>query len=225
MIWYNSIVYDTLSGGNCCMYRMIQWIFFDIGSTLVDETTAYRHRVADMMDETGLPYDEVYHTMLRYYRLGQKGDKATAERYGLTLTPWHSEDEVPYPDAVDCLRRLHRIFHIGVIANQAPGTEERLRRFGLLPFIDLIVASAEEGVAKPDPMIFQIALERAHCEPEHAVMIGDRLDNDIAPANAIGMMTVRIKQGFSRYAEPQHEGEKPHITVCSLLEIAEVFGQ
>ena len=207
------------------MCRMIQWLFFDIGSTLVDETIAYRHRVADMMDATGLSYDEIYHTMLRYYRLGQKGDKAAAQKYGLTLTPWHSEDEVPYPDAEDCLRRLHQSFHIGVIANQEPGTEERLRRFGLLPYIDLIVASAEEGVAKPDPMIFQIALKRANCEPEHAVMIGDRLDNDVAPANALGMMTVRIKQGFSRFAKPQQAREKPHITVCSLEQIAELFGQ
>ena len=202
---------------------MIQWIFFDIGSTLVDESIAYYHRAADMMDETGLPYDEVYHTMARFFRLGQKGDKAAAEYYGLTLTPWHSEDEVPYPDAQNCLRRLHQHCHIGVIANQEPGTEERLRRFGLLPYIDLIVASAEECVAKPDPAIFRIALNRADCQPEHAVMIGDRLDNDIAPANAIGMMTVRIKQGFSRYLVPQHEGEKPCITVDSLQEIAELF--
>ena len=207
------------------MYRRIHWISFDIGSTLVDETAAYRHRIADMMDQTGLPYDEVYHTVLRYFRLGQKGDKAAAQQYGLTLTPWHSEDEVPYPGAEDCLRRLHARFHIGVIANQLPGTEERLHRFGLLPFIDLLVASAEEGVAKPDPAIFRIALERADCKPRHAAMIGDRLDNDIAPANALGMLTVRVKQGFSRYAEPQHDGEKPCITVRSLPEIPALFGQ
>lgn len=39
---------------------------------------------------------------------------------------------------------------------------------------------------KPDPKLFTIACAQAGCAPEDAVMIGDRLDNDIAPAKAIG---------------------------------------
>lgn len=48
--------------------------------------------------------------------------------------------------------------------------------------IDLVIASAEEGVSKPNPKIFEIALQRAQCEANKAIMIGDRIDNDIVPA-------------------------------------------
>ena len=62
-----------------------------------------------------------------------------------------------------------------------------------------MIASAEEGVEKPNPRIFQIALERANCLPENAVMVGDRLDNDIIPAKELGMKTIWVKQGFAEY--------------------------
>lgn len=58
-----------------------------------------------------------------------------------------------------------------------------------------MIASAEEGVSKPDPRIFEIALGRADCKAEHAVMIGDRIDNDVVPAKKMGMKTVWIRQG------------------------------
>jgi HAD superfamily hydrolase (TIGR01549 family) len=64
---------------------------------------------------------------------------------------------------------------------------------GILQYIDLVIASAEEGVAKPYRRIFEIALNRANCIPEQSVMIGDRIDNDIIPAKAIGMKTIWIK--------------------------------
>lgn len=37
---------------------MIKWIFFDVGSTLVDETDAYDHRVRDMVAGTGITFEE-----------------------------------------------------------------------------------------------------------------------------------------------------------------------
>ena len=76
---------------------------------------------------------------------------------------------------------------------------------------------------KPDLRIFRIALERADCKPEEAVMVGDRIDNDIIPANKIGMKTVWIRQGFGRFAEPETMEEQPDHTVISLTEITELF--
>lgn len=78
--------------------------------------------------------------------------------------------------------------------NQPLGTSERLENLGVRKYIDLIIASAEEGVSKPDRRIFEIALERSRCRPENAVMIGDRIDNDIVPAKQLGMKTIWIKQ-------------------------------
>jgi FMN phosphatase YigB (HAD superfamily) len=70
-----------------------------------------------------------------------------------------------------------------------------------MPFISICLSSMEVGLEKPDPAIFQLALSQSGCEPEQAVMIGDRLDNDIRPARLLGWKTIRIAKaspGFSR---------------------------
>ena len=121
------------------------------------------------------------------------------------------------------MQRLSPKYKIGIIANQDFGTEQRLANFNVHQYIDLVIASAEEGVEKPDLRIFQLALERANCKPEEAVMVGDRIDNDIIPANKIGMTTVWIKQGFGSYAEPKTVEEQPNYIVNNLAEITELF--
>lgn len=119
--------------------------------------------------------------------------------YGLPKLKWYKEDEEIYSDTVKVLETLSKRYKIGVIANQSLGTANRLEEKGILKYIDLVIASAEEGVSKPDRKIFNIALARANCEAENAVMIGDRIDNDIVPAKRLGMKTIWIKQGFGKY--------------------------
>lgn len=86
-----------------------------------------------------------------------------------------------------------------------------------------MIASAEEGVAKPDGRIFEIALERSRCKPEQAVMIGDRIDNDIVPAKLMGMRTIWIKQGFGQYGNIRQEMEKPDFIVSNLSELCNIL--
>ena len=68
-----------------------------------------------------------------------------------------------------------------------------------------------------------MALERAGCKPEEAVMIGDRVDNDIIPAKALGMRTVWIKQGFGKYWVMKDKSERPDYMVNSLMEICNLI--
>lgn len=197
----------------------IRWIFFDMGSTLIDESLAMEHRIREVIEGTDITYEQFTEKKVFFAKQNKPADLETIRFFGLTKTPWHKEDERLYPDAEECLSRLHRHYKIGIIANQSYGSKERLRRFGILEYIDLIVASAEEGVAKPDRRIFERALERAGCKPEEAVMVGDRLDNDIVPANGIGMFTVWIRQGNWKDACPREESEQPDRVVDSLREL------
>lgn len=205
------------------MSERAEWLFFDVGSTLVDEHLAYERRLREMAELTGVPYTRVYETALSFYRQNRKGDLETARSLGIELPKWHKEDEKPYPDAVRCLEILKSRYRIGVIANQSLGTSERLAQYGLLPHIDLVIASAEEGVAKPNRRIFELALERSCCKPEQAVMIGDRIDNDIIPAKRLGMGTVWIRQGFGQYWQITQEEETPDYTVQNLTELCELL--
>lgn len=204
--------------------QAIRWLFFDVGSTLVDETAAYDHRIREMIAGASVTFDQFQRKREEFARQNRRGDLEAAAFFGLRKTPWHHEDERPYPEAETVLRLLHaRGYRIGVIANQSAGTQERLRAWGLLQHIDLVVASAEEGVAKPDPAIFRLALRRAGCQPKEAVMIGDRLDNDIAPAKAIGMRTVWLPQGPAVWQRVRAEAERPDAQIDSLGALLSIF--
>jgi len=83
-----------------------------------------------------------------------------------------------------------------------------------------VIASGAEGVEKPDAEIFRRALRRAGCAPESAVMVGDRLDNDILPATRLGMRTVWVRQGL---ASRRADSDIPDRTVASLAEITKIL--
>lgn len=205
------------------MLKNIEWLFFDVGSTIVDERLAYEHRFKDIARLADRPYADVCETALGFYRENKKGDLETAKRFGVALTQWHQEDEVLYDDAARCIEVLSRKYKIGIIANQTLGTEERLTKYGVMQYIDLVIASAEEGIAKPDKRIFEIALRRANCSPASAIMIGDRVDNDIVPAKMLGMRTIWIKQGFGQYWNVTEEKEKADYIVDNLTEICGIL--
>lgn len=183
---------------------MIKWIFFDVGSTLVDETEAYDHRVRDMIAGTNITFQEFGRVRIALACQGLDGNSAAIKHFGLTKTPWHSEDEIPYSDADSTLAALRqRGYNLGIIANQKNGMAERLDEWGMLQYFDVIVASAEIGYAKPDKEIFEKAFELARCTAQESVMVGDRLDNDIIPAKAIGMKTVWVKNGLAKYQDAE----------------------
>ena len=173
-----------------------EWLFFDLGSTLIDETEAYAHRIRETVHDSHVSPAQFSDAMLHFCAQGLDGYKEALNLFHLKKTLWHSTDEHPYDDCPTVLKTLRqRGFRLGIIANQLPGTEQRLRNWNLAQYFDVIAASSEIGAAKPDPTIFLYALGQAGCAPENAVMIGDRIGNDILPAKALGMKTVRILSG------------------------------
>ncbi len=200
-----------------------KWLFFDIGSTLVDEQKAYDHRIRDMIAGTELTFAEVHAKRVELAKQGMDGNAAVIAYYGLSKTPWHSEDETLYPDAKPILEVLaNRGYRLGVLANQNPGLRARLAAWGIADYFAVIASSSELGLAKPGPAIFEKALEMAGCAPSEAVMVGDRLDNDILPAKRAGMHTVWLRTGLAAQ-QPRvlGAGYADHI-VDSLLELEEL---
>ena len=198
----------------------IKWAFFDIGSTLIDETACYARRIREVIAGTEHAFDDVWKLCAECAKENRAGDREALARLGLPKTPWHGEDETVYPDAQSVLRTLkHRGYRVGIIANQGAGLCGRLAAWGLLSYIEIIVSSAEEGVAKPDAEIFRRALTRAGCLPHEAVMIGDRIDNDITPAKALGMRTIHVRQGFGAYHAARCDAERADCTANRLSEI------
>ncbi|MBR3876246.1 MAG: HAD family hydrolase [Clostridia bacterium] len=204
--------------------KTVEWIFFDLGSTLVDETEAYDRRAREMIAETDISFKEFDDARIALARKGLDGNSAAIEYFGLTKTPWHSEHELPYPDAHSTLAALcDKGYRLGVIANQNSGTRERLEKWGLLKFFDLVVASSDVGYSKPDRRIFEKAFEFAGCMAYESLMVGDRLDNDMIPAKALGMKTVWLKQGLARYQDTELGNEIADYQIYSLNEILSIL--
>lgn len=209
--------------------NQVNWLFFDMGSTLIDETQSYVgwFRNASQLIGGALSAHEIEQGYCAGMANGTPSITAQLRPYGFTgdssdfLYP--SELDTPYPEAENVLRQLSGTYKLGIIANQNAGSESRLERYGIRRYFDVVVASAEAGVKKPDSRIFKLALEQANCKPEQAVMIGDRLDNDIFPAKALGFTTVRILQGYGRLQIPKSSEYEPDFTVDTLMQLLTIF--
>lgn len=206
----------------------IEWIFFDIGSTLIDEEPAYRARIrrnAELAAKNGVTIDEnAFFEEMKKAALEYLPPYVTVcDKMGLLRLKYMCELDEPYSDAVSVLETLSRRYKLGIIANQPLGSEERLTKWGLRRFISVGCYSAELGVSKPSEGIFRDALYKAACKPENAVMVGDRLENDIYPAKKIGMKTVRILQGFNAMQVPRNSDYESDYTINRLTELLDIF--
>ena len=199
---------------------MIRYIFFDLGSTLIDESKCIEYRICQLLTQPGAPDREnLEHRMAELASQNKLPYKDAAKEFGLETIKWPQQLERLYNGAAETLEKLKPRYHLGIIANQNPGTEERLKAYGIHHFFDVIIASAEAGLDKPDPEIFRLALREAGCMPDEAFMVGDRLDNDIAPAKKLGMKTVWVRQGYAIYQSIDDESTRPDYIVDSIEEL------
>ena len=222
-------------------FSNIRWVFFDVGYTLFDETPAWqglfnvvsaelKRRGRDVAAESiWQTYDDICSTFAPFQWKGlceklASNPAEAAELEKLSGGGWSHEGEIVYPGAADAVRSLHGRYKLGVIANQHEGTVRRLAERNLGEYFDLVIGSAEAGVRKPDPAIFQMALAKAGCRAEQAVMVGDRIDNDIRPANLLGMQTIHVRQGGSGRQRPRSAEETATATVDTIAEVAALFG-
>jgi putative hydrolase of the HAD superfamily len=83
--------------------------------------------------------------------------------------------------------------HLGIVSNIDEDQLDHLLEISKIePFFDSILSSEKTGSCKPDPEIFNRALEQAACRPEEVLFVGDTPLQDIAGANQVGMTSVLI---------------------------------
>ena len=208
---------------------MIRWLFFDVGYTLVDETASWVRRMREQAETPearvlGLTAEDLWKDIEEASRQYLPQYRTVVEKHGFTRrVPYFCEEDRLYPDAEAVLKALSKQYALGVIANQDKGLEERLSAWSIRPFFSMVASSCEAGMTKPDPGFFRFALAQASCAPQEAVMIGDRLDNDIFPAKSLGMKTVWMKKGFGALQTPRSPVYEPDWTAHSLRELLSLF--
>lgn len=99
----------------------------------------------------------------------------------------------PYPDAAPTLARLREAGTLlAVVSNWDCSLPNVLGEVGLGGAVDAIVVSAEVGAAKPDPRMFEIALERLRRRADEALAVGDSIETDVAGAQRAGVRAILL---------------------------------
>jgi HAD superfamily hydrolase (TIGR01549 family) len=128
---------------------------------------------------------------------------------------WAPEDF--YPDALPTLGALRRRgLRVGAVGNTLTDAEDILR-----DHVDLVGSSARWGVEKPSPAFFQRVVSECNAAPEEIAYVGDRVDNDVEPALAAGMVAVHVRRGPWGHL---HEPPPAALRVSSLDELPDVLG-
>ena len=127
----------------------------------------------------------------------------------------------PLPGAVSLVNALHGKVKMGIITNGFTSLQQiRLERTGLRDRFDLLVISEEVGVAKPDPRIFDYALEQAGSpDRSRVLMVGDTAESDILGGINAGLSTCWL----NAHHREQPEGIAPTWTVSSLHELEQLL--
>jgi HAD superfamily hydrolase (TIGR01509 family) len=209
----------------------IKAIFFDVGETLIDETRLM-HLWADtlgvdrdaflaVLDDV-IFRDEPIRNLFERLKPGFDVAAARAQRKR-DGTDFFIEARDLYADARPGLLALKQQgLFIGIAGNQPPTAKAALESFGL--DVHLITTSAELGVSKPSPDFFRQILELSGFQPHETAYVGDRVDNDVIPAQAAGMTAVFIERGpFGRVHARRGDAAGADICVKSLSEISEAL--
>jgi HAD superfamily hydrolase (TIGR01662 family) len=206
-------------------------VVFDVGETVVDETTEYgnwadwlgvpRHTFSAMFGAV-IALGEDYRQTFQHFRPGFDLAMERLQRERAAV-PEHFDERDLYPDARPCLARLKELgFLVGLAGNQTARAEQLLRQLDLPA--DFIGTSNGWGVEKPSPAFFDKIIAECGCPPGEIAYVGDRLDNDINPALAAGMVTVFLRRGPWGFIHADHpDAAKAHLKVASLAELPQML--
>ncbi len=95
-------------------------------------------------------------------------------------------------DLVEFIRSLKQHYKTGIISNAWSELPFLLDEWGITDAFDIVVGSGDEGIMKPDPGIYQIALERLSVKPKESVFVDDFIENVIG-ARELGIHAVHFK--------------------------------
>lgn len=245
---------------------MVDWVFFDVGNIILNDDPAmaklYRY-IFELFEENNLtvPYEEMLafreSSILKnrnghhHFAVAAKylGEEIAKKNFNGILKRLAAEwDQVsPVISGIhEVIEDAAQQFKLGLIANQPKEVIPILEKNGFMKYFTVNAISAVAGFSKPDLRIFKYALEAAQCQPHRAVMIGDRIDNDIIPANVLGMKTIWVKipideKGYTprtkfestyfdsirkasaSHLDPQQDTEQPDFIANNFRELADIL--
>jgi FMN phosphatase YigB (HAD superfamily) len=206
-------------------------VVFDLGETLADETRSWA-AWADWLRLPHFTFFALVGSMIgdgRSHRdvfsLVRPGLDMEEERVRRRLAGASDGYEVIdlYPDVVPCLERLRSDgWLVGVAGNQPAYAEAPLR--SALPGLDLVGLSEAWGVEKPAPAFFERVTRELGLPASRIVFVGDRMDNDVLPAQRAGMNGVLLRRGPWGFRDASSAGASAaHLRVDGLDDLPDLL--
>jgi FMN phosphatase YigB (HAD superfamily) len=224
------------------------YIFFDLGQTLIDEwdyIAYFDQKFLELLNGFGARIDQrnyyaIRDSIIRDRKIGHGSVKELVIEVCKLLSPPGYEKVIAsrlephikqgrrdlfkfFDDAEPTLEALSKYCEMGIIANQSQDVIELIQKDGLGKFFKVQIISSSVKLRKPDSKIFELALRDAGQNAEDCIMVGDRLDTDICPANKLGMTTIRTTNSLFALQVPSKVCEHPTYTVAHLSEIPEIL--
>jgi HAD superfamily hydrolase (TIGR01509 family) len=153
-------------------------------------------------------------------RLGLPADSQTVTRLRRAMSIPISDQMRPLPGARELLAEIHALGMRTVIASNtywrdADSYWDDFRFLGMAQYIDAIVTSVDAGHLKPHPAVFELALRWAGSPPDRCVVIGNKEENDILPALALGMRTILVHPDDPVPASSRAHAVAPDLWACA----------
>jgi len=126
----------------------------------------------------------------------------------------------PLPGAIELLRAIHELGMRTVIASNtywrdAESYWEDFRLLGMAEHVDAVVTSVDAGHLKPHPAVFEKALRWSGAPADRCVVIGNREENDIEPALALGMWAILVHPDDPPPLSTRANVVAPDLWVCA----------
>jgi FMN phosphatase YigB (HAD superfamily) len=207
-------------------------LFFDVGETLVSEErlwTSWAEWLQVPVGEFFAAMGSVierrsdYREVFAYFRSDFGLAKERQER-AKAVVPFGFLTSDLFPNTVPTLQWARaQGYRLGLGGNHSLVTEDFLR--GLDADVEFIGSAERWGDSKPDPRFFETIIQAADLDPQDIAYIGDRIDNDVLPALALGMQAIYVERGPWGVIQARWpEAEKVRLRIKTLSDRKTVLG-
>ena len=153
-------------------------------------------------------------------RQGLPADPQTVSRIRRAMAIPVADRMKPLPGAIELLAEIRALGLRTVITSNtywrdADSYWEDFRLLGMAEYIDAVVTSVDAGHLKPHPAVFEMAMRVAGTPAERCVVIGNREENDIEPALALGMWTILVYPDDPKPASSRAHMVAPDLWQCA----------
>lgn len=210
---------------------------FDIGGVLYTDDV-FKRAVKSALIELGAKVsDEIFEKVYSDHLESQSGSLRTklcqeflgsldkkSELLKVTDKYWKFESSDMYQEVKAELLKLREAgILLGIIANQPVTVAETLKKDGLYDLFKFMGISALVGIEKPKPELYELAIRELGLPAEEIVHVGNRIDNDVKPAKALGMKTVWVMRGEANPNPTADDLKVADLSVIDLTGIAELI--